>query len=415
MKFWTRAWPRATSISKVEDLIFTRRRLSLCGYTFLAANIAAFAVHFVAGNWLIDRAGNYISTDFLQWWLGSRVALGRGAAAVYNDSTFSAARTLVTKSAPPPISYFHYVYPPTMLLLCAPLARLPYVTAFFAWLAATVGLYVLALYAILPSVLSIVLTFVPLPVAKSVYEGQTSFLMVGLLGLSLLFMSRRPYLSGMCLGLLTYKPQFVLFFPLALVITGQWRVVAGATGSASLFAAATTMVFGPNAWLLFLRSSQGANPATFLPPNMDALNQTVLGMMHAAGAGLVGAWIVHLAVALSATVLACRIWLQAPVPHSLKAAAFSIGVLIMTPYMLAYDLTALSVPAIFLVADALEHGFVPGERLVLLSCCLALFLCFNFTVGPIVLVALMGLVVRRVRYVTNGRAHTDISELRPPV
>ena len=101
MKSWTAGWPRASSISRVEDLIFTRRRLSLCGYTFLAANVAAFAVHFVAGNWLIDRSGNCISTDFLQWWLGSRVALGRGAAAVYNDSTFSAARTLVTKSAPP--------------------------------------------------------------------------------------------------------------------------------------------------------------------------------------------------------------------------------------------------------------------------------------------------------------------------
>ncbi len=200
----------AASISKFEDFVFAQRRLSLCGYAFLAANIASFAVRFFAGNWLIDRAGNIVSSDFLQWWLGSRVALLQNAAAVYNDSTFSAARTLVTKSAPP-ISYFHYVYPPTMLLLCAPLARLPYVTAFFAWLAATISLYVLALYAIVPSVLSIVLTFVPLPVAKSVYEDQTSFLTAGLLGLSLLFMSRRPYLSGMCLGLLTYKPQFVLF------------------------------------------------------------------------------------------------------------------------------------------------------------------------------------------------------------
>ena len=403
MKFWTWAFPRASSISKFEDFVFTRRRLSLCGYAFLTANIVSFATRFFAGNWLIDRAGNIVSSDFLQWWLGSRVALLQNAAAVYNDSTFSAARTLVTKSAPS-ISYFHYVYPPTMLLLCAPLARLPYVTAFFAWLAATISLYVLALYAIVPSVLSIVLTFVPLPVAKSIYEGQTSFLMAGLLSLSLLFMSRRPYLSGMCLGLLTYKPQFVLFFPLALVITGQWRVVAGATGSASLFAAATTIVFGPDAWIFFLHSSQGANPATFLPPNMDALNQTVLGMMHAAGAGLVGAWIVHLAIALFATLLACRIWLQA-VPHSLKAAAFSIGVLIVTPYMLAYDLTALSVPAIFLVADALAHGFLPGERLVLLGCCLVLFLCFNFIVGPIALIAMMGLVVRRVRYMTSGTVH----------
>ncbi len=407
MKFWIGALPRASRISKVEDLIFTRRRLSLFGYTFLVANIATFAIRFFAGKWLTDGAGNLVYSDFLNWWLGSRVALGQNVAAVYNDSTFTAARALVIKS-PPPGYIFRYAYPPTMLLLCAPLARLSYLTAFFAWMAATFCLYVLALYSILPSVLAIVLTLVPLPVAKCFYNGHTSFLMTGLLGLSLLFMRRRPYLAGACLGLLTYKPQLLLFFPLALVITRQWRVIAGATVSALLFAAATTIVFGPNAWLLFLHSSQGVNPATFLPANVDALNQTVLGMMHAAGAGAITAWIVHLAVALFVTLLACRIWLQA-VPHSLKAAAFSIGVLIVTPYMLAYDLTALSVPAIFLVEDALAHGFAPGERLVLLGCCLALFLCFNFIVGPIVLIALMGLVVRRVKYdrTADRRAFTQ--------
>jgi hypothetical protein len=393
------------SISKAEDLIFTKRRLSLCGYAFLAANVVAFAIRFFSGTWLIDKAGNLIFSDFLQWWLGSQVALGRNAAAVYNYSAFSAAQIQVTKSAAP-VTYYSYVYPPTMLLLFAPIARLPYVTAFFVWLAATLCLYAVALYAILPSLLSIALALAPLPVAKSVFGGDATFLTAGLLGLSLVFMSRRPYLSGVCLGILTYKPQFVLFFPLALVITGQWRVVVGASASASLFAGAAALVFGSNAWLLFLRSMQGHDPVTFLPPNMDALNQTVLGLMHHAGAGLAAAWVVHLAVALLITALACRIWLQ-PVPHSLKAAAFSIGVLTVTPYMLAYDLTAVTVPAAFLVADAVARGFLPGERFILLTCFLALYLCFNFVVGPIVLLALMVLVMRRVRYATNTSAAVD--------
>ena len=103
------------------------------------------------------------------------------------------------------------------------------------------------------------------------------------------------------------------------------------------------------------------------------------------------------------TVLACRIWTR-PVPDSLKAAAFSIGALTVTPYMFAYDLLAFSIPTAFLLSDSLAHGFVPGERLVLMGCFLALFLCFNFAVGPIVLLVLMGLVVRRVRYVTNTSA-----------
>jgi arabinofuranan 3-O-arabinosyltransferase len=393
---------RGSRISEVEDLIFTERRLSLIGYTFLAANVISFVIRFYAGKWLTDKAGNLEFTDFFQWWAGSQLAFGRNAAAVYDYSTFSAAQMLATKH-PPSVGYYSYVYPPTMLLLFAPIARLPYVAGFFTWVAGTLCLYALALYAIVPSLLSVVLALAPLPVGKSIYGGDATFLTAGLLGLSLVFISRRPYLSGICLGILTYKPQFLVFFPLALVITGQWRVIVGATATASLLGGITAMVFGSDVWLLFLRSMRGHNPATLLSRNLDAMNQTVLGLMHQAGAGAIAAWSVHLAVTLLATAIAWQIW-RRPVPDSLKAAAFSIGALIATPYMLAYDLTVLSVPAMFLVADALSRGFAPGERLVLLGCFMAMFLCFNFVIGPFVLIALMILVIRRVGHAMNSGA-----------
>jgi alpha-1,2-mannosyltransferase len=164
---------QALTISKAEDLIFTKRRLSLCGYAFLAANIASFATRLFAGKWLVDKSGNIVFTDFFDWWVGSQLALNRSAAAVYNYSTFSAAQALVTKSAPP-VSYFPYLYPPTMLLLFAPIGRLPYVAGFFTWISATLCLYMVAIYAIVPSSL-IVLALVPLPVAKSVFGGDSSF------------------------------------------------------------------------------------------------------------------------------------------------------------------------------------------------------------------------------------------------
>lgn len=393
---------RALNISKAENLIFAKRRLSLLGYSFLAANVIAFAIRSLAGKWLFDKAGHPSFIDFLQWWVGGQFALMRDAAGAYNYSTFSAAQASVLKSTPRAF-YFHWVYPPTMLLLVAPTALLSYVAAFFAWIAATLTLFAIALYAILPEVLTIALALLPLPVVMNVFIGQTAFLTAGLLGLSMVFMTRRPYLSGICLGILTYKPQFILFFPLALVITRQWRVIAAATASAVIFAGAAVLMFGSNAWPLFLRSLHGHNPATFLPPDLEGMNQTVFGLMHWAGAGIVADWVVHMTVALLMTVLTWQIWLR-PVPYSLKAAAFSIGVLTATPYMLLYDLTAVSVPAAFLIADALARGFLPGERFILLVCFLALFLCFNFSVGPIVLIVLMGLVLRRVSYEADANA-----------
>jgi arabinofuranan 3-O-arabinosyltransferase len=386
----------AVRISSFEDFLFTERRLSLIGCAFLAGNVISFAIRFFAGSWLIDKAGNLILTDFFQWWIGSQVALSQNVGAVYGFPTFSAAQALATKWHPL-VSYYHYVYPPTMLLLFAPIARLPYVTGFFIWMGTTLCLYLLALHEILPSITLLLLALAPLPAADSFLSGGTVFLMAGLLGLSLNLMIRRPYLSGMCLGVLTYKPQFVIFFSLALLATRQWRVIAGAITSATLLAGAVAWVLGPNAWLLYWRVSREMNPATVLPPPFAFayVNQTVFGLMHQAGAGSVATWGVHLAVALVTTILACLIW-NRPVPQSVKAAAFSIGALITTPYMLAYDLAALSVPAAFLLADAIRSGFLPGERLALAGCFLALFLCFQFAVGPFVLLVLMGLVVRRV-------------------
>ena len=104
------------SISDAEDRIFTRRRLSLFGSAFLAANIAAFAIRFIAGKWLFGKGGNPAFTDFLDWWVGGQFALRGDAAGAYNYSLFSAAQASVLKS-PPPVTYFHYSYPPTMLLL----------------------------------------------------------------------------------------------------------------------------------------------------------------------------------------------------------------------------------------------------------------------------------------------------------
>jgi Glycosyltransferase family 87 len=393
------------NISQAEDAIFTRRRLSLFAYCVLAANFGLFAIRWFTGNWIIDKAGHQKLNDFASFWVGGRFGLMRDAAGAYNYSTYSAAQSLALNGPPSP-TFFHWVYPPTVLLLFAPIALLPYTAAFFAWAAAGLSFYIVALYEILPDSLLIVIALLSPPVLKNIFIGHTSFLMAGLLGLSMVFISRRPYLSGMLMAVLTYKPQFVLFLPLALLITRQWRVIAGAIASASILFGVTALAFGANSWLLFLRASKELNTTNLLPPpfNVEFLNQTVLGLMHELGAGMSAGWIVHFAVTLLMTALACQIWVK-QVPQSLKSAAFSIGVLTATPYMLAYDLTALSVPAAFLVEDGLAHGFLPGDRFVLTLCFLALFLCFNFAVGPIILFALMGLVIRRVRPVDPTASH----------
>jgi len=376
--------------------ILTERRVTLYGGGLLAGYVGAFALRFFAGKWLIDESGNPVSLDFVWIWVGAHFALARDAVGAFDYSTFSAAQAALVGQPRGNYPYYHWLYPPTVLLLIAPFALLPYIVAFFAWIFATLCFYLAAVYAILPRALAVLLAVLPFVVVENIYLGHTGFIVAGLLGFSLAFMDRRPYLSGIFLGLLTCKPQFGLLFPIVLVIAGQWRVIAGATASGLLFAIAAAVAFGPGAWVLFVLSLQGHNPSTFMPDdNLDAMHQTFFGVMHWSGAGLALTWATHLAVAILIAALVCLIWLR-PVSHSLKAAALSIGALTLTPYMLAYDLPAISVPVAFLVRDALSSGFIRGERLALLGCFVSLFLCVYVPIGPIVLLVLMGLVVLRV-------------------
>jgi len=117
--------------------------------------------------------------------------------------------------------------------------------------------------------------------------------------------------------------------------------------------------------------------------------------MHWAGAGLGTKWTVHVAALILMTTLVCMICLR-PVSDGLKAAALGIGALAATPYMLAYDLTALVVPVAFRAREGLASGFLPGERLTLLGCFLAVFLMQQMPVGPLILASLMILLLRRV-------------------
>src|SRR5207253_3161635 len=62
----------------------------------------------------------------------------------------------------------------------------------------------------------------------------------------------RPVLSGICLGLLSYKPQYGLLFPLVLVAASQWRVFFTAAAVAAVMAVASWLAFGSESWQAFV-------------------------------------------------------------------------------------------------------------------------------------------------------------------
>ncbi len=408
-------------LSRLEDHLFPPRRLLMFGAASCASYAAVFAIYLV-GQWLSDVSGPPGFIDFVCFWMGGRFSVSGAAASAYDYATFVAAQTSFVTAPRDDLPYHGFPYPPMMLLFITPLGLLPYAAAFAVWIVATGSVYLFAIYRIVPRKTAVLLALASYAVPTNLYLGQTGFFVAGLLGLSLFFMARRPLLAGVCLGLLTCKPQFGLIFPVVLLVTWQWRVILGACLSASLLIVAATVAYGVPIWRAYSLTFGGSKLETLLPDGLQAFMQTVFGLMVWADFGVGMRWGVHIAAVVLTTTLVCIIFWR-PVSDNLKAAALGIAALAATPYMLAYDLTALSVPVAFLVREGLRSGFLPGERLALLGCGGLLFLLRQMPVGPVILMILMAMVVRRafspelqrlslfVR--RNGRAATAGSDAQP--
>jgi hypothetical protein len=145
------------TVARVERTLFTEWRIG-----FYASGIAAAYVITVA--WIMGRVGGLpattdgvVCTDFSWIWLSGKLA----ASKVYDYPTFSAEHAL---SGLPKCVIEHFDYPPTLLLFTHTLGLMPYLTAFAAWIGATLAIYLAAVYAIIPRRAAVLAAATPFPV-----------------------------------------------------------------------------------------------------------------------------------------------------------------------------------------------------------------------------------------------------------
>jgi hypothetical protein len=90
-------------------------------------------------------------------------------------------------------------------------------------------------------------------VAMNLFAGQNGFFTATFLILAVRHMDRKPIVAGICLGLLTVKPQLAILFPLALLLSGRIRCFASAALTTLLLIALSCAVFGTGVWVDYLR------------------------------------------------------------------------------------------------------------------------------------------------------------------
>ncbi|MGA7262029.1 MAG: glycosyltransferase family 87 protein, partial [Stellaceae bacterium] len=291
-------------------------------------------------------------------------------------------------------------YPPTFTLILVPLAMLPYFTAFLTWESVTLVSCIAVVYLIVRRQPAISLMLASPFTAWNFLIGQNGFFTASLLGASLLLFERRPVLAGVFIGCLTYKPQFGILLPVALIAAGQWRACVSAAVTAILLVAASAAAFGVDRWIAFPRVlfAQGRE-TMFASPDWGFLFQTVYGLILVLHGGAPLAWLAQGMATVGMAIIVWLVW-RSPARYALKAATLSTAGLIATPYAFAYDLAVIAIPVAFLASDQMRCGLLRGEQTTMI----ALFVMSlavipaagKAPVGAVILVALLCLILHRV-------------------
>lgn len=148
-----------------------------------------------------------------------------------------------------------WLYPPTMLIFLEPFGALAYGDAKLIWVLINfIGVVAAAYYCSKENIVLAALAVLSPAFYVVLYTGQLSVVFAILLAAGLVYSKTRPLLAGLCLGLLSVKPQLGLLVPFFLVFNGAWRAFFSAGVVATLLCVGALMFYGVEVWTAFLRS-----------------------------------------------------------------------------------------------------------------------------------------------------------------
>jgi arabinofuranan 3-O-arabinosyltransferase len=310
--------------------------------------------------WLFDENGLGIPTDFVNVWSAGRLVLDGHPALAYDWDIQKQVQVAVLGQ-----SYegnFAWHYPPPFLFVAAVLAHFPYATAYVGWAAVSFLPYLATMRAIVGRNFGYLLAAAFPVVFTNTLVGQNGFLTASLIGGTLVLMPTRPVLSGICLGLLSYKPQYGLLFPLVLIAASQWRVFFTAGVVAVLLAASSWIAFGTESWQAFFHWMPMFSQA-FLTEGRAPWGkmQSIFALTRYFGGSEPFAWVLQWIMSAIVAILLAWMWRSRNVSYSLKAASLATGALLITPYLFLYDVMVLAIAVAFLVRIGLDEGFERHE------------------------------------------------------
>ncbi|MEM7619482.1 MAG: glycosyltransferase family 87 protein [Pseudomonadota bacterium] len=352
----------------------------------IALYVYAIALLFLVGFSYhgVDYQGRPLGTDFSNIYAAGKMALNGDAVDVYNYQKHYQMQQDVF--AGQNIPFYGWHYPPFLLIIAMGLAYFPYVLALFIWQISTLFLFLLSIRIIVktykpvplhnarqnlnirnvPETKFFVLLALAFPaVFLNLGHGHTGFLCAALFGLGLLYAPTRPYLSGLFLGLLVFKPQFGVLIPIALIAMNARRTFFSASFTVLTLCVLTIFIFGFNIWFAFFESLQ-LTQNYVLETGATGWHkmQSLFAAVRMNGGNISAAYAAQATYVLVLAVIVFFTW-RSRLSYDLKACLLLTASLLATPYMIDYDLVMLAPALCFFGFYAHQNGFLGYEKTLL--------------------------------------------------
>ena len=255
------------------------------------------------------------------------------------------------------VPFYGWHYPPFFFAVAVLVAAVPYGWGLSIWLAASLAAYLAAMRAILPRPETLLIAAAFPAVFVNIGHGQNGFLTAALLGGSLHLLERRPWLAGVLIGCLAYKPQFGVLIPFAMLAGGRWSTIGAAIATVAALIALSFVMLGGSVWHAFADSMNFTQTVVLEQGGTGWEKiQSVFSAVRMWGAGVQTAYAVQFALALMLAASLAWLW-HGDAAFELKASALATASLLATPYVLDYDLVVLAVAIVFFVRHGLSRGF----------------------------------------------------------
>jgi Glycosyltransferase family 87 len=380
------------------------------GYSLILLALCALAVAgwIAVSDGLIDRNGKPLGTDFSNVYAAGSLTLQGRPAQAYEPALQHAAEKAVFDGREVPFYGWHY--PPFFFAVAALVATLPYGWGLAIWLIAGLAAYLAVMRAILPRPETLLIAAAFPAVFVNIGHGQNGFLTAVLLGGALQLLDRRPWLAGVLIGLLAYKPQFGVLIPVALVAGGRWGSIGAALATVAALLAVSFLTLGGGVWHAFADSMNFTQTVVLEQGGTGWEKiQSAFSAVRMWGADVHTAYAVQIALLLMLAASLFRLW-QSDAAFELKASALATASLLATPYVLDYDLVVLAVAIAYFARHGLSRGFRSFEISLLAAAWIAPLLSRSVAaiagipLGLLVLLAMYVFTLRRAALDRQGAA-----------